>query len=81
MMMQEVNIGKDEEVQEAVREVVRERDSLKVEVSSLTKKAEAQLQQVTRYRKATNKQLAASQKKTQVCATKLLVHCSYRSVV
>lgn len=69
MLMQELNTGKHKEVQEAVREVVKERNSLKAEVSSLTKKvsgAEAHLQQVARHKKAIDKQLAASLKKTQV---------------
>ena len=76
MMLQAVKSGKHEEVQEAVRDVGKERDSLKAEVSSLTKKVgemDAQLQQVARQRKTANQQLAASQKKTQVCTTKLVI--------
>lgn len=37
-MLQAVKSGKHEEVQEAVRDVGKERDSLKAEVSSFTKK-------------------------------------------
>ena len=73
-MLQAVKVGKHEEVQEAVREVARDRDSLKAKVSSFTKEVsemDAQLQQLAKQKKAVNKQLAASKKKTQVCTTKL----------
>lgn len=72
-MLQEVKSDKHEEVHKAVREVARERDSLKAQVPSLTKEVSemgAQLQQLARQRQAANKQLAASRKKAQVCNTK-----------
>lgn len=58
-------------VKEAVREVASERDGLKAEVSSLTKKVsevQSELQQVAKQKKDVDQQSAAAGKKdAQVC--------------
>ena len=73
MMRQEVKSGKHEVVKEAVREVASERDGLKAEVSSLTKKVsevQSELKQVVGQKKAAHQQPVAAAKQeaqAQVC--------------
>ena len=67
--VQEVKTGKHEVVREAVKEVTSERDSLKAEVSSLTKKVndvEAQLQQAAKDKKPTQQGSPSGTKQVKV---------------
>ena len=68
--VQEVKSGKHEVVKEAVREVASERDGLKAEVSSLTKKVsevQSELEQVKGQKKTADQQPAADKREAQVC--------------
>lgn len=69
--LQEVKSGKHEVVKEAVREVASERDTLKAEVSSLTKQVsdmQAELQQAAKEKKPADQQSAAAGKQElEVC--------------
>ena len=70
MLLQEAKSGKHEEVKAAVKEVAGERDSLKAQVSSLTKKftdVESQLQQAAKDKKGTDQQAAAKKAEAKVC--------------
>ena len=69
--MQEAKKDKQEEVQEAVKAVASERDSLKAEVSTLTKKVtavEAQLQQAAKEKKSSHKQASPQKAEAKVSA-------------
>lgn len=72
--VQEVKAGKHEVVQQAVKEVASERDSLKAKVSSLTKKvndAEAKLQQAAKNKEAAEQRSASGSKEVKVCITRV----------